>query len=90
MWASLAALADTSPICTGSGTGATSKSIGFANPALYIAATDGYAGNFNDVTSGSNGYQGVTGYTAQPGYDMTTGLGTPIAARSRLRCAATR
>ena len=39
-------------------------------PALYdLPATD-----FNDITSGSNG-----GYSAGPGYDMVTGIGSPIA-----------
>jgi subtilase family serine protease len=68
MWAALAALADASSTCAGT-------SIGFINPALYDAS----AQDFNDVTSGNNSLGGVTGYTAQPGYDMTTGLGTPIA-----------
>ncbi len=72
MWASLAALADASSTCAGT-------SIGFANPALYRAAADGYAANFHDMTSGNNTYKGVTGYSAQAGYDMTTGLGSPIA-----------
>jgi subtilase family serine protease len=73
-WAALGALADVSSTCT-----ATGKPIGFANPALYQAAADGYASNFNDVTSGSNSFGGVTGYRAQPGYDMASGLGTPNA-----------
>ena len=68
MWAALAALADSSSTCAGT-------SIGFINPALYGAS----AQDFNDVTSGNNSLDEFTGYTAQPGYDMTTGLGTPIA-----------
>jgi hypothetical protein len=72
MWASLAALANASSSCAGT-------SVGFANPALYRAAADGYAANFNDITSGNNTYKGVTGYSAQRGYDMASGLGTPIA-----------
>ena len=39
-------------------------------PPLY--AID--AADFHDITSGSNG-----GYSAGPGYDMVTGLGTPVA-----------
>ena len=34
---------------------------------------------FHDVTSGANGYDHVTGFTAGPGYDMASGLGTPNA-----------
>jgi kumamolisin len=48
--------------------------LGFANPAVYrIGAGTGYASALHDVTSGSNG-----DYTAGPGYDETTGWGSPI------------
>jgi kumamolisin len=47
--------------------------LGFLNPALYqIAAHPTPYPAFHDVTQGSNLY-----YSATPGYDMTTGLGTP-------------
>ena len=72
-WAAIAALADASPACAG-------RPIGFANPALYRLASTAYAANFGDVTSGSNGYGGVPGFTATAGYDMASGLGTPNAA----------
>ncbi len=72
MWASLAALANASSACAGT-------SVGFANPALYRAAADGYVANFHDITSGNNSFRGVTGYSAEAGYDMTTGLGSPNA-----------
>jgi subtilase family serine protease len=42
-------------------------------PALYVKAMS--SGDFNDITTGSNG-----GYTAQGGYDMVTGLGSPRSA----------
>jgi subtilase family serine protease len=74
IWGSLFALANASPACA-------SKRIGFANPALYaIAGGAGYAGAFTDVTQGNNdlGYQNGL-YPAGPGYDLATGLGTPIA-----------
>jgi len=29
-----------------------------------------------DVTSGDNSFNGVTGYSAGPGYDLASGLGT--------------
>jgi hypothetical protein len=70
LWASLIALADASPSCGG-------ESIGFADPALYAAASR--PGEFNDVTSGDNDLSGDNhgDFPALVGYDMTTGLGTP-------------
>ena len=47
--------------------------LGFLNPTLYAMAATGY----NDVTSGSNDIFGVGGYSAGPGYDMASGLGSP-------------
>ena len=39
----------------------------------------GAADAFNDVTFGDNNPTGTGAYPATPGYDMATGLGTPIA-----------
>ena len=51
------------------------KSLGFMNPALYdIAAGKPPYPAFHDVTQGTNLF-----YPATPGYDLSTGLGTPIA-----------
>lgn len=47
--------------------------LGFINPSLYAMASTG----FIDVTSGSNDLFGVGGYTADVGYDMASGLGSP-------------
>jgi kumamolisin len=44
------------------------SNIGFANPALYQNAENG----FNDITQGNNG-----SYSAGPGWDACTGLGSP-------------
>jgi subtilase family serine protease len=74
IWSAFFALANTSPACA-------SKRIGFANPALYaIAGGAGYAGAFGDVIEGNNdlGFQNGL-YPAGPAYDLTTGLGTPLA-----------
>jgi subtilase family serine protease len=74
LWAALVALADASAI--GGCTPATP--LGFLNPALYgLAGSDG----FRDVTAGDNDYTGQAhgSYTAGPGYDLATGLGTPLA-----------
>ncbi len=47
--------------------------LGFLNPTLYAMANTGYI----DVTSGSNDLFGVGAYSAGPGYDMASGLGSP-------------
>ena len=67
-WASLVALADTSTACTSSGV-----RVGFADELLYSLP----ASDFNDVITGTNAYDGVAGYPAGAGYDMSSGLGTP-------------
>lgn len=73
LWAALTALADASPACGG-------VPVGLANASLYAAAARSYAGDFNDVTTGQNGFDGLTGYSAGVGYDLASGLGTPNAA----------
>jgi kumamolisin len=47
------------------------KPVGLVNPLLYQSAST--AGDFNDVTSGNNG-----AYSAGPGWDACSGLGSPI------------
>ncbi|KAH9020555.1 subtilisin-like protein [Lactarius deliciosus] len=47
--------------------------LGFLNIRLY---EDGFAG-LNDITSGSNPGCGTDGFSAVPGWDPVTGLGTP-------------
>ena len=69
-WAALMALGDATSACR-------AHPIGFANGALYAAAHSAYAADFNDVTSGDNSFGGVGGFSAGPGYDMATGLGSP-------------
>jgi subtilase family serine protease len=73
-WGALAALIDSS---------APSCDIGFMNPTLYTLGQDQYGSSsgdyFNDVISGNNDVGGV-GYTAGTGYDLVTGLGTPVGA----------
>jgi kumamolisin len=46
------------------------KPVGFINPLLYQNAT---AGEVNDITTGNNG-----AYSAGPGWDPCTGLGSPV------------
>ncbi|TMM27988.1 MAG: hypothetical protein E6F93_13160 [Actinobacteria bacterium] len=57
--------------------------LGLINPLLYDLASDPavYADDFFDVTVGDNHVDGDSGfYSASPGWDPTTGLGTPNAA----------
>lgn len=49
------------------------KPVGFLQPAIYRL---GGSGAFHDITSGSNG-----AYSAKPGWDPCTGLGSPDGAR---------
>jgi hypothetical protein len=74
LWASVIALADASRSCAGG-------SVGMALPALYRAAGSNYGGAFNDVLTGNNDFTGTNSgqFSARPGYDMATGLGSPNA-----------
>jgi subtilase family serine protease len=56
--------------------------LGLINPTLYnLAAGPNYAADFYDVTTGNNQADpSVPGYSATPGWDPVTGLGTPNAA----------
>jgi len=73
LWAAFVGLVNASPACAGVG-------IGFVDPLLYELAGEDYGKYFNDVTTGNNDVGEVNGglYPAGPGYDMATGLGTPI------------
>jgi subtilase family serine protease len=72
VWAALLTLTDASRACAG-------RPLGFAGPALYRAASGAYTDDFNDVQSGNNDFTGTNGanYSAHPGYDEATGLGSP-------------
>jgi len=49
--------------------------IGFINPAIYT--NEKLRAGFKDITSGKNPGCGTDGFTAVPGWDPLTGLGTP-------------
>jgi tripeptidyl-peptidase-1 len=56
--------------------------VGFINPLLYQIHNETAGAAFNDITSGSNrctegGCECKTGFDATPGWDASTGLGTP-------------
>jgi hypothetical protein len=59
-----------------------SSPVGFLNPALYAEAAGG-GDALTPVTVGNNDYMNTHGslYSAGPGYNMATGLGTPLAGR---------
>lgn len=51
--------------------------LGNINIGIYPLANQNLAGNgFRDVTTGNNSFNGVTGFSAGPGYDLATGWGT--------------
>ncbi|MGH9298097.1 MAG: IPT/TIG domain-containing protein, partial [Acidimicrobiales bacterium] len=81
LWAAMVALTEAS----GGGSGCDGRRVGFLNPALYGVASSkaGYAASFDDIVRGNNDYRpsGYTGgeFKALPGFDMASGLGTPVA-----------
>jgi subtilase family serine protease len=70
-WAAILAIADQKA----------GYNLGFINKALYHIgqAKSRYSDSFFDVTSGNNSAFGVQGFNAGPGWDATTGLGSPTA-----------
>ena len=79
-WAAVATLTNASAACAG-------HTIGFANPALYALGGSAYATDFRDVTGPFTGGKPTTDrfddtepFPAKAGYDMASGLGTPVAA----------
>ena len=82
LWAAAAALIDSSPYCTVYGS---KEATGTLYSTLYlIANSDYYSSALSDVTKGDNAYtgSGYKGdlYPATKGYDMASGLGTPLLA----------
>jgi len=89
LWAAVAALVDASPFCAAYGSNAGGSDAGVRPEGLYqLASTDEsyiFAQTpeaLSDVTSGNNDYSpsGYSGgwYPATTGYDMASGLGTPL------------
>jgi uncharacterized repeat protein (TIGR01451 family) len=74
LWAAFTALVNQQAVAGGNAT------VGFLNPALYaIAQTAIYTNCFHDITTGNNTWsQSPARFFAVPGYDLTTGLGTPV------------
>jgi subtilase family serine protease len=72
-WAGIFALANEARAAAGVGP------LGQANTALYKIAADKrtYKNDFHDIVVGNNAVGGTPGFSAGPGYDLPTGLGTP-------------
>ncbi len=71
-WAGLIAIADQGRVLAGEATLDGAKD---TLPILYkLPASD-----FHDITTGYNGFGFFPGYNAGPGYDLVTGIGTPVA-----------
>jgi hypothetical protein len=68
-WAGFIAMANQQSVANGNGR------VGFINPRLYRIAESG----FHDITGGSNG-----SFSAVAGYDLVTGLGSPMPALIQL------
>ncbi len=73
-WAGIAALANEARANLGKGL------IGNINPTLYsIYHSARYAADFHDITVGDDTLVGSSiGYSAGPGYDLASGIGSPI------------
>lgn len=82
LWAAVAALIDASPYCSFYG----ASDPGVLPQGLYpIAASSTYASDaFTDITVGNNDWTSSSGglYQATTGYDMASGLGSPIVGHS--------
>jgi hypothetical protein len=82
-WAAVAADIAASSSCTSLPLGDSShqRDLGFVAPGLYeVAADPSTAGSsFNDITQGTNDLYGLgEGYPATKGFDLASGLGTPV------------
>jgi subtilase family serine protease len=69
LWAGFMALVNQSAAADGTGP------VGFANPSIYAIGESAAASGLHDIVLGSN-----NGFSAAPGYDLTTGWGTPSGA----------
>lgn len=47
----------------------------------HLAKSAAYGEGLHDITTGNNSFAGVTGFSAGPGWDPVTGLGTPDVAK---------
>ncbi len=83
IWAAMLALTDESSACSAVAPSNGGNGIGLATPLLYAVASNPteYAASFHDITVGNNdvyGFQSGTVFPARTGYDMASGLGSPM------------
>jgi subtilase family serine protease len=73
LWAAFTALVNQQAASNGA------ASVGFLNPAVYLIGKSAiYSNCFHDITTGNNEWsQSPSKYSAVPGYDLCTGLGSP-------------
>ncbi len=87
MWAAITADIASSDSCAGLQTNGQSheRDLGFIAPALYEAAASSPPGSdFTDITRGTNDIFGLgKGYPATVGYDLASGLGSPVVTDSK-------
>jgi len=82
-WAAIAAEIAASSACSAASVPTVGgvPDLGFIGAELYSVAANptSYAASFSDVVRGNNDVFGLgLGYPATPGYDLATGLGTPV------------
>ncbi len=80
-WAAALAIIADSASCRGLPVTAGGPDLGFAAPELYAVASGAasYRASFTNVTKGNNDVFGLgNGYSAGPGFNMATGLGSPL------------
>ncbi|MGP8163445.1 MAG: protease pro-enzyme activation domain-containing protein [Acidimicrobiales bacterium] len=79
-WAAIVAdIASSSGACSTLLVTAGGNDLGFVAPELYAVAASSYSTSFNDITIGNNDVFDLgLGYDAGPGYDLASGLGSPI------------
>ena len=72
LWAGFTALANQQAASNGT-------SVGFLNPVVYsLGSSTAYSSCFHDITAGNNiNAQSHNLYSAEPGFDLCTGWGTP-------------
>lgn len=84
IWAAVIAdIASSAAVCPGLPRRLGGADLGFVEPELYAVASADYSAAFHNVTLGNNDvYRLGLGYSAAPGFNLATGLGSPIVTSS--------
>jgi len=78
-WAAIVADIASSSACSTLRVTAGGHDLGFVAPELYAVAASNYSSSFDDITIGDNDVFNLGfGYAAGPGFDLASGLGSPI------------